>query len=255
MLKKLLLGIILLSAVIAVAGFILWPAKDVAVVNGSLPTPTPTPRATPTPTSSPTPTPATNSTKFVLHDVPFAPQAPFGEWSDQRQQDGCEEASALMAVRWAQGRSLSYQEARAEIINASDYQLEKYGEYRDVSTRDTISRIFNDYFDFYNVRLEEHAGIDDIKQELLKGNIIVVHADGRLLNNPNFTGEGPEYHALVIKGFDDNKGEFITNDPGTKNGESYRYKYDVLENALADYPTGFHIPRLQINKNMIVVSK
>lgn len=41
----------------------------------------------------------------ILYDVPFAAQAPFGEWSDKRQQDGCEEVSALMAVKWAGEKS------------------------------------------------------------------------------------------------------------------------------------------------------
>ena len=42
---------------------------------------------------------------------------------------------------------------------------------------------------------------------------------------------------LVIIGYDPDKKEFITNDPGTKNGGSYRYNEEVLYNAIWDYPT------------------
>ncbi len=41
--------------------------------------------------------------KDVLLDIPFTPQAPFGEWSNPIYQDGCEEAVRLIAVRWARG--------------------------------------------------------------------------------------------------------------------------------------------------------
>lgn len=247
--KKILAVIIILGAVATAAVFLFNEVgSNTREVASSLPI------IGDESTSAPTPT---VSAKFVLHDVPFTPQAPFAEWDDQRQQDGCEEASALMAIRWAQGRSLTLHEARAEIINASDFELEKYGEYRDVSTKDTIDRIIVDYFgyDEDKIKWKKNVDIEDIKRELLRGNIVILHVDGRLLGNPYFSGDGPEYHSLVVKGFDDARGEFITNDPGTKRGESYRYKYSVLENSIRDYPTGFHLPRLQINKNMIVVSK
>jgi len=36
---------------------------------------------------------------------------------------------------------------------------------------------------------------------------------------------------IVIRGFDPATKEFITNDPGTKRGEFYRYDIDLLEKA------------------------
>ena len=40
---------------------------------------------------------------------------------------------------------------------------------------------------------------------------------------------------LVIIGFDDKTGEFITNDPGTKRGAEFRYKYKILLNAIHNW--------------------
>jgi hypothetical protein len=74
---------------------------------------------------------------------------------------------------------------------------------------------------------------ESIKEELAKGNPIIIPAAGRRLLNPYFSGEGPWYHMLVVKGYDRN--EFITNDPGTKRGDGYKYKYDVLVNAIHDW--------------------
>ena len=53
------------------------------------------------------------------------------------------------------------------------------------------------------------------------------------LINPNFTGNGPLYHMLVIKGFVDDK--FITNDPGTRNGADFVYTEANLMNSIADW--------------------
>ena len=70
--------------------------------------------------------------EYAVNDVPFVSQAPFGEWSDTRMQDGCEEASTLMAVRWVEERSITKSEAKEEIIAMSEYQLEEYGSYNNV---------------------------------------------------------------------------------------------------------------------------
>jgi hypothetical protein len=58
---------------------------------------------------------------------------------------------------------------------------------------------------------------------------------------------------LVIRGYDPATKEFITNDPGTRKGEGYRYPEQIIYAAWRDYPSGDHEPILNINKNMIVV--
>ena len=40
---------------------------------------------------------------------------------------------------------------------------------------------------------------------------------------------------LVIRGYDDENQEFITNDPGTKRGKGFRYDYQTLLQAIADW--------------------
>ena len=61
-------------------------------------------------------------------------------------------------------------------------------------------------------------------------------AAGRELGNPNFTGEGPLYHMYVIRGY--TADTFITNDPGTRNGENYIYAIDVVMNSIGDWNNG-----------------
>jgi hypothetical protein len=192
---------------------------------------------------------------FFIDKVPFMSQAPFGDWQDQRFQDGCEEASALMAIKWVRGESLPKQEASDTILKISDFLQEKYKEYRDISSRDAVNWIFKDYFKHKNVFLVHEITVADIINELSKGNLVITPMDGQIMHNPNYRLPGPPRHMIVIRGYDYEKKVFITNDPGTRNGELYRYDAKVLYEAIRDYPTGYHELITRIEKNMIVVGK
>lgn len=193
--------------------------------------------------------------RFVNLDVPFAPQAPFAEWKDPRQQDGCEEASSLLAVYWARGKALTYQEAKDEILKMSAFQEGKYGSYRDTSAEDTAKRLIDDYFGFEKYEVREIGEVGEIIAEIMKESVVIIPANGRAMNNPHFTQPGPERHMLVIRGYDPEKKEFITNDIGIREGKNYRYPEDVLFTAIRDYPTGDHLPITGNEKRVIVVSK
>lgn len=206
------------------------------------------PIATVPPDAAPGPLP-----ERVVQTVPFAAQAPFGDWSDVRQQDGCEEASALMAVRWARGETLTNTAALAEIIAAADYQKKEFDEFRDTSAQDTATRIIKGYFGHDGARVATDVTVADIKTALAAGNVVIAPFDGQLLHNPNFTPPGPIRHMAVIIGYDDATDEFIVNDPGTRRGAAYRYPMTTLFTALRDYPTGHHEPITSLDKTIIIV--
>ena len=193
--------------------------------------------------------------RSILQVVPFTSQAPLGNWADQRQQDGCEEASVLMAVKWARGESLTTDEALREILGASDYIEEKYGEYRDISVTDTLNWIMKDYFNYNKAVVKEDITLQQLIDELQKGNVIVAPMNGQTLHNPNFTPPGPPNHMLVIIGYDADRKVFITNDPGTRLGKSYEYPLEVIYDAIRVYPTGYHKLIERIEKDVIIVSK
>ena len=195
------------------------------------------------------------SSPAAIKDVPFTPQAPFGGWDDPRQQDGCEEASALMAVRWARGESLTKDEALREMLAIADFEQSTYGSFHDTDAKDTVERIFNGYFHFASAKAVENISIEDIKNELYTGHLVLVPVNGQLLGNPNFTGAGPERHMLVIISYDSQKNQFTTNDPGTRRGKDYKYDSAVLQNALREYPTGNHDPITTRRTSMIVVAR
>lgn len=212
------------------------------------PRPTTSPTATPRPTRTPGP-------NQILFDVPFTPQAPFSEWDNPKLSNGCEEASAFMAMSWIRGTSITPEIARKEIIAVSDYEQTNYGVFLDTSARDTIDRIFKGYYRYQNVKLFYDISIENIKDEIRGGNLVIVPVDGRELNNPYYTQPGPPRHMVVIIGYDPDNKEFITNDPGTSRGKSLRYPEQILYGAVSDYLTGDDLPLPPQRRVMIVVKK
>lgn len=200
--------------------------------------------------------PTVNETKKMNLDVPFATQAPYSVWDDLHN-EACEEASMIIAYYYFNNKRLNPDLMEQEILSLISWE-EKNGYVVDVTaqeTADILSAKFN-----LTAKLIYTVTVEAIKAELLKGNLVIIPVAGRMLSNPNFKRPGPLYHMLVIRGFDED--EFITNDPGTRKGENYRYKYKTIINAIHDWPkSGFtkeHVTEDEMNqgqKVFISVSK
>ncbi len=243
-------------AVVIVAGIgikLRDSATTVVRIERDYPTDTPEPSILPTPTVKPV--------ESVLLTVPFASQSPFGEWSDKRQQDGCEEASVILAYCSASSDEcpivngkIDKQWMKEKIIDIYNFQIGKWGSGVDTSAQDTGERLLTGYFNYSKYRVLNVEDSEDIAQELMAGNVVIVPTNGKLLFNPNFTNGGPERHMVVVRGYDAERKQFITQDPGTRQGENYRYDEEVLFDAIRDYETGDHEPIVGVAKRMIVVN-
>lgn len=175
--------------------------------------------------------------------VPFTSQAPLGNWSDERNQNGCEEASILMAMKWIRGESFSSpSDVQKEIFEIAKFEEKTFGNSVDASVEE-VGEIFSQYYGHKNFAISRNVTLDVLKSELEKGNLILVPAFGRALKNPNYTQPGPITHMLLLVGYDAQTKEFITNDPGTKRGEGYRYNENILLNAIWAYPAGKNHPQ------------
>lgn len=185
--------------------------------------------------------------------VPFTAQAPFGDWQDPRQQDGCEEASLVMAWHWLQNTTFTKSQALEEILALSKFEEETLGELRSTSAEDT-AKIFREYYNYDNVAVQHDISAEDIKASLKESNLVLVPTDGRKLGNPYYKQPGPPEHMLVIFDYDERVDEFITNDPGTRRGQNYRYKSNTVMNAIVDYPTGHREPNPNPRTAMIIIA-
>jgi hypothetical protein len=136
----------------------------------------------------------------------------------------------IMADKYFNQQSLNETIMEDELQKLLAWQNE-HGYQLDTTAAET-AKILTEYFGL-SVRLSRDVTVDRIKYEIAQGNLVIIPAAGRLLNNPNFKAPGPIYHMLVIKGY--NSSEFITNDPGTRKGNGYRYSYATILNAIHDW--------------------
>ncbi|MDD2646491.1 MAG: C39 family peptidase [Patescibacteria group bacterium] len=170
-------------------------------------------------------------TSYII-EVPFTSQAPFKVW-DAVHNDACEEASLVMARHWSDGHLLNAAIADKEILDSINWEDQNWGQQYELNA-EKIVELGQRFFNLNNLTISPNPTVDDIKNKLKEGNLILVPIAGRELNNPYYRSPGPIYHVLVIKGYD--SAGFITNDPGTRNGESYHYSYQTLLNAIHDWP-------------------
>jgi hypothetical protein len=180
---------------------------------------------------------------FILPDkhnnpVPFTSQAPYANW-DELHDEACEEASIIMAYYYIRKeKSLSPEKAESEIQSMVKFQKDYFGSHKDLDVKEMLDLTEEFYQEKFSSETlnDKKEGLIYLKENLAQGNIFIIPAAGRELKNPYFKSPGPLYHALVIKGFDETTQEFITNDPGTRRGENYRYSYDILWNSIHDFP-------------------
>jgi len=167
----------------------------------------------------------------AIIDVPFLVQAPFANW-DPVHEDACEEASLIMVKHYLnKSKITTLNQGEKEILDLVNY--ESTNGYNLSITLEQLADISKSYFGLKNPRIIKDVTTENIKKEIAEGKPVIIPAAGKILPNPNFKNGGPNYHMLVIKGYDSDS--FITNDPGTKNGKSFKYKYEDLINAIHDW--------------------
>lgn len=192
----------------------------------------------------------------IFQEVPFTSQAPTGNWSELVFQNACEEAVLLMASKWVRREifgGASEREAEIRLITKEEEKYFPKNAY-DISTEDMLF-LAKKLYPEMSISLVHDVTKEDVRDALLNGNIVIVSANGQKLKNPNFTLPGPLYHALLIRGYDHITDEFITNDPGTRKGDGYRYKGAIIFDAMQDYATGYHGELFPHKKMMLVIQR
>src|SRR5262245_4045155 len=89
----------------------------------------PPPPFSPNPSPLPTPPPPAAMPTSMNLDVPFASQAPFGDWS-QPYQDACEEASIIMVHYYLTGKTLTRELMKEEILKLVEWENQTFGYYK-----------------------------------------------------------------------------------------------------------------------------
>jgi len=169
--------------------------------------------------------------KYLLA-MPFYSQAPNGNW-DAVHEEMCEEASLLNAGLFLQNKKLNVDDYDKELLKLKDLGERLVGTWVSTSISDT-RKISDTYFGrAIQSKIIDNPSVSDIEREVAAGRPVIVPLAGRDIGNPNYTPPGPIYHMLVVKGYDENF--FITNDVGTRKGNSYVYKKNVIMDNMHDW--------------------
>jgi hypothetical protein len=162
-------------------------------------------------------------------DVPFTSQAPQGDWS-QPWQDACEETSIYMVASFYADDPIRRDEAVRRIRGIFEVKHETFKVSRDESL-ETIQALIEELGMPWTTELKLDPTADDLKAELAAGRPVIVPVYEPELQAPFYHAE---YHVLVLTGYDDETGEFIVNDPGTRSGEGLRFPQERFMAAIHD---------------------
>lgn len=170
----------------------------------------------------------------IHHRLPFVSQAPRGQWRDDTFQNACEEASMYMVKLYYDRVMIPplpvvSSEALAKIVA---YEREQ-GIFKSMSV-DDVQRLFQEVYQIDTSVIIHDPSLDAMKMYLQSG-VLLLPVSGEILANPHFSRPFPPYHMIVVIGYDDTTGEFITHDPGTKFGENFRYSYATIMDAIHDW--------------------
>lgn len=165
--------------------------------------------------------------------VPFSSQAPAGNWAEPWQ-NACEETSIIMIDNFYEGDELTITEAKREILNIFTIKNKDLGPSHDESM-EKISELINLAKLNWKAYVVVNPTLEQMKQEITEQRPIMAPVYAPDLEDTPYLGVGPDYHVLVISGYDDETGEFIVQDPGSSRGKDNRYNYEDFYGAIHDY--------------------
>jgi hypothetical protein len=187
--------------------------------------------------------------KHVMH-VPFATQAPLGNWDDNKD---CEETSVLMANAYFNGnraQRLPVNEVVAQLTAMKQWEEPNLGYNRDTGIEAT-ARLASENVGL-KVDVVEDFTVEDLKRALSNNHPILLPMDASRLGNVRYPAGVPFYHMVLITGYEGDN--FFVHDPGTESGRGNIYSFEILKHSGADW--NHETQSMDFNiKSVLVLSK
>jgi len=163
-------------------------------------------------------------------NVDFICQAPLETQENWKlHEESCEEAALLQAYLYETGQHMTKPEANNEILKMINWQIQKMGSHEDLF-KEGMTQLATEYYKIKESEFQiiENATINDIKDLIDQGHVVIVPLMSKELSNPYYPYPG--YHMLVAIGY--TKDHIITNDNGTRKGKGFSYPNEKFQNAM-----------------------
>lgn len=162
-------------------------------------------------------------------DVPFTSQAPANDWSEPWK-NACEETSIYMVSSFYNNDTIKRDGAIKHIKEILTAKNKEFQISKDESL-EKISELIALLDLPWKTEIVENPTLEDIKKQLINNQPIIAPVFAPALN---YSAGGPNYHVMVITGYDDTTNKFIVNDPALKNGKGIRFDYETFMKAIHD---------------------
>lgn len=168
---------------------------------------------------------------IVLQEVPFTTQAPI-RWENPYFYYA-EEAAVYMAMKWVRGEEMpGFGEVAEDLYAIGRWENGQLGTSKNTSISQT-AEIFTGHYGYYGIHVTYNLDELSLKGELANGNVIIIPVNGQVLDNPYYGDPAPEYHMIILLGYDESGRTFIANDPGTSRGEQIEFYYENVLDAIS----------------------
>jgi uncharacterized protein YvpB len=160
-------------------------------------------------------------------NVPFTSQAPTGNWSEPWR-NACEETSIYMVNSFYANDNIKKDQA---IKHIKEIVIAKNKEFQ-ISADESLEKIsaMIKLLGFpWSTEIVGNPTLEDIQKQLASNQPIIAPVFAPALG---YNAGGPDYHVMVLTGYDNKTGEFIANDPAWKRGA--RFKYTTFMKAIHD---------------------
>lgn len=173
------------------------------------------------------------SEKKETLEVPFTSQAPEENWNEPWQ-NACEETSIVMVnAFYKDDDELTREEAKKKILEVLKVKKNEIKVSKDESV-DTIVELINTLDLNFEAKSVSNPSQEDLIEEIQNNRPVIIPVFAHELPNPYYGENGPDYHVIVLVGYDEAKQVFKVNDPGTQKGEGLEFSYEVIMEAIHD---------------------
>lgn len=165
-----------------------------------------------------------------LLKVQFICQAPLQTVENWKfHEESCEEAAVLQAYLYETAKTMTKEEANKEILKMIEWEKQNFGGHKDLYA-EALKEFIMGYYGIpeAQIKITYDASLQDIKKIIDSGHPVIVPIRGDILKNPNYPYPG--YHMLIVTGYTSEM--IVTNDNGTRKGESYSYPNDRFWKAM-----------------------